>query len=137
MGLRELPIPCRTSASQTPVVGFNLQQYHSRIHSNTFFISKKPISRTRKLKAGNVKRRQWRYLELTATFSEVPSEWMKKLKVCSEVILASSMTEKTSGHIALLVWDGLGSYKVFNIPLNCLNVYLELHLKKKARPLIP
>jgi hypothetical protein len=54
---------------------------------------------------------QWRYIVLTVTFGEVPSEWLKKLKVCSEVILSSSITEKTRGHIALLVWDRLGSYE--------------------------
>jgi hypothetical protein len=45
-----------------------------------FAISKKPVSRIRKLIAGNMTRRQWGYLVLTATFSEVPSEWPQKHK---------------------------------------------------------
>jgi hypothetical protein len=83
--LRKLPIPPkssqrRTSTRLTPAIGLHLQQFHSCIHSSTFFISKKPASIIRKLIAGNVKRRQWRYLVLTATFGEVPSEWLQKLK---------------------------------------------------------
>jgi hypothetical protein len=60
----------------------------------------------------------------------------KNSRDCSEVLLASRMTDRTSRHIALEIWDRLGGYKIFNIPLNYINVYLVLH-GKKASQLIP
>jgi len=51
----------------------------------------------------------------------------KNSRDCTEVLLASSMTERTSRHIAINVWVRLDGYKDFNISLNYFNVYLGLH----------